>query len=137
MPTIRVGDELLRGHSFGEFGYEITVHDARSERSRGTVRGVGLNPLHFIRYGKQLLLIEALAHLIRRGSIDHLMRDSSGLWVAHRFTDLPGLPVGYAFDREGKLLLLVSETIAGLCHDMNGGWQVLRVGMDGETEALL
>lgn len=150
LPAIRVGAECLRGHSSGEFGYQITVHDAAEhdaagpdaagqaspDRSRGRVRGVGLNPVQFLRYGEQLLVIEALAHGFGRGRIDRLNRDSNGLWVAHRFTDLPGLPVGYAFDAGRRLLILVQSTIDGACQTENGGWQVLRAGTDGALEAL-
>jgi hypothetical protein len=136
MPTIQVGDECLRGHSFGEFGHKITVHDARSGRLRGTVRGVGLNPIRFMRYGENLLVVEALEHMTGWGNIDRLIRHHDGRWKAHRFTDLPGPAVGYAFDGDGKLLLLVNEAFAELCPGENGGWQVLRIGTDGQTEAL-
>jgi hypothetical protein len=136
MPRLRVGEECLRGHSQGEFGYQITIQDGQTDQPRGRVRGVGLNPARFLRYGEQLLIIEALAHGMGHGNIDRLVRDSDGHWLAHRFTTLPGVPVGYTFDAERQLLLLVSGNAGDLCHAENGGWQVLRVGTDGTLEPL-
>lgn len=134
--AIRTGNECLHGHSSGEFGYQITVHDVGSAQSRGSVRGVGLNPVQFLRYGGHLLIVEGLAHGMAMGSIDRLVRESDGRWVAHRFTDLPGLPWGHTFDAEGSLLLLVRVSYGELCHFENEGWQVLRIDRQGELTAL-
>lgn len=134
--TLRVGGECLHGQSFGEFGHQIMVHEAGSAQPRDRVRGVGLNPLQFLRFGEHLLVIEGLAHGMNRGNIDRLLRESDGRWVAHRFTDLPGVPVSYAFDAEHRLLLLVQESFPGSCQADNGGWLVVRVGSDGTLEAL-
>lgn len=135
-PSVRVENECLRGHSRGEFGFAISVHDAQSDQARGTVRGVALNPERFVVSGKDLLVIEGLSHFVFRGNIDHLVRASDGSWEAHGFAALPGLPVGYSVDPSGRLLVLVREDRAGLCERENGGWQVLRIGENGGSEAL-
>jgi len=134
-PAFRVGDECLRGRSHGEFGYEILVHDRASNRALGAVSDVRLNPVHFLHYADRLLVIESLAHIVGFGRIDRLERDAQGHWRAFPFADLPDAPEGYAFDESGALLLLIGNT-SGECREENGGWQVVRIGKDGHTEAL-
>jgi hypothetical protein len=127
--TLRVGGECLRA------GPAITVHDAATGQAMGAVRGVGMSPMGFLRQGDHILLVEGFMHIWKFGSVDRLTRDAGGHWQAHKFADLPGYPLGYARDQSGQVLLLVSATI-GLCGAENGGYQVLRLGKEGGTEAL-
>jgi len=135
LPAFRVAEECLRGRSHGEYGHEVMVHERRSNRILGAVTDLRLNPVQFLRYGDQILVIEGLFHMIGMGSIDRLERSAQGQWRAHAFADLPGAPVGYAFDANGDLLLLVAEGL-GLCSQENGGWQVVRIDKDGHTTPL-
>lgn len=125
----------------GEFGGGVSIRNPRSDKWEFLFRG---NPKRFVDEGDgSVLVFEGLAHMtLDSGSVHRVRPQPNGKWGAERFAELEANPLGWARDREGRLLVLAREEMPlrrepiVTCQADYPSYVVLRVWPDGRIEAL-
>jgi hypothetical protein len=128
-----LGTDCLVGVNEGEFGGGVSVRDPRSNKGELLFPG---NPNRFIDDGDGTVLVfEGLAHLGLDSGTVHRVWRQNGKWAAELVAAPGANPIGWARDRDGRLLLLAREQ-ERTCRGQYPSYVVLRVGPDRRIEAL-
>ena len=106
--SLKVDDGWLIGFNQGEFGRALYWFD-HSGKSRYKISNHQV--VAFFRSSDEILAIEGLAHLsTSRGSIIRLRKNKR--WQAEKLTLLPEAPYAGVQFRDGRLLLVLSDSLA-------------------------